>query len=68
MKKCIVMGQTTDIGGRGTTMGNPLIKKVKALPGCNAMVRRDQEVAVVWYHRSQDRPGGDSSVVLQVAA
>ena len=51
------MGQTTDIGERGTTMGNPPIKKVNALPGCNAVVRRDQEVAVVWYHRSQHSQG-----------
>ena len=38
-------------------MGNALIEKVKALPGCNAVVRRDQEVAVVWYHRSQHSQG-----------
>ena len=36
---------------------NALVKKVKAMPGCNAVVRIDQEVAAVWYHRSRHSQG-----------
>ena len=34
-----------------------LVEKVKALPGCNAVIMIDQEVAAVWHHRSQHSQG-----------